>query len=203
MKQVLLHSVSSCSSLTGVLHWLPTHTHLHPTHTTPTPQPHPTHTTSIPHPPIPIHGSQVLAIVPKKDPKRTLRGPEKDLKRTYQAYTSTFYLLYGSWLSKLQQKWWSNSIIVACNCISINWRLWVQPKMVWSPLIATWQVSNSHITIHGTGTKIQLPVCKIILLGAPTLKCCSQMDFKFNGTHNNGKDLLTNTKDPWAESKDL
>ena len=33
------------------------------------------------------------------------------------------------------------------------------------------------------------------------MKCCSQMDFK--GTHNNGKDLLTNRKDSWAESKDL
>ena len=35
---------------------------------------------------------------------------------------------------------------------------------------------------------------KILLVGAPTLKCCSQMDFK--GTQNNGKDLLTNQKDP-------
>ena len=50
--------------------------------------------------------------------------------------------------------------------------------------------SSSHIAIRGTATKIQLPV-----------KCCSQMDFKGNG--NNGKDLLTNRKDPWAESKDL
>ena len=49
--------------------------------------------------------------------------------------------------------------------------------------------------------KIQLPVRKILLLGTSTLKCCSQMDFK--GTHNNGKDLLTNRKDPWAESKGL
>ena len=61
--------------------------------------------------------------------------------------------------------------------------------------------SSSHIAIHGTAAKIQLPVHKILLLGAPTLKCCSQMDFK--GTHNNGKDLLTNRKDPWAESKDV
>ena len=37
------------------------------------------------------------------------------------------------------------------------------------------------------------------MLGAPTLKCCSQMDFK--GTDNNAKDLLTIRKDPWAESK--
>ena len=60
--------------------------------------------------------------------------------------------------------------------------------------------SSSHIVIRGTAAKIQLPVRKILLLGAATLKCCSQMDFK--GTHNNGKDL-TNRKDPWAESKDL
>ena len=37
-------------------------------------------------------------------------------------------------------------------------------------------------------------VRKILLLGALTLKCCSQMDFK--GTHNNGKDFLTIRKDP-------
>ena len=47
--------------------------------------------------------------------------------------------------------------------------------------------SSSHIVIRGTAAKIQLPVHKILLLGAaPTLKCCSQMDLK--GTHNNGKD---------------
>ena len=55
--------------------------------------------------------------------------------------------------------------------------------------------------ICGTATKIQLPSRKILLLGDPTLKCCSQMDFK--GPHNNGNDLLTNGQDPWAESKDL
>ena len=61
--------------------------------------------------------------------------------------------------------------------------------------------SSSHITIGGTTAKIQLPVHKILLLGTTTLKCCSQIDFK--GSHTNGKDLLTNTNDPWAESKDL
>ena len=59
--------------------------------------------------------------------------------------------------------------------------------------------SSSHTVIHDTVAKI-LPIHKILLLSAPTLKSCSQMDFK--GTHN-GKDLLTNRKDPWAESKDL
>ena len=61
--------------------------------------------------------------------------------------------------------------------------------------------SSSHITIRGTAAQIQLPVGKIPLLGAPTLKRCSQMDSK--ETCNNGKDLLINTKYPWAESKDL
>ena len=61
--------------------------------------------------------------------------------------------------------------------------------------------SSSQITICDTVAKIQLLVRKILLLGAPTLKCCSQMNFK--GIHNNGKDLLTSRKDPWAESKDL
>ena len=41
------------------------------------------------------------------------------------------------------------------------------------------------------------------MVGAPTLKCCSQIKWTLKGTHNNGKDLLTNRKDPWAESKDL
>ena len=53
--------------------------------------------------------------------------------------------------------------------------------------------SSGHITICGTVAKRQLPIRKILLLGALTLKCCSQMDFK--------KDLLTNKKDPSAESK--
>ena len=61
--------------------------------------------------------------------------------------------------------------------------------------------SSSHIMIRGTVAKIQLPVRKMLLLRAPTLKCCSQMAFK--GTHNNGKDLLTIRKDPSAASKDL
>ena len=61
--------------------------------------------------------------------------------------------------------------------------------------------SSNHIAIHGTVAKIQLPVHKILLLGAQTLKCCSQMDFK--RTDNHGKDLLRIRKDPWAESKDL
>ena len=61
--------------------------------------------------------------------------------------------------------------------------------------------SSNHITIRNSEAKIQLPVRKLLLLGALALKCCSQMDFK--GPHHNGKDLLINRKDPWAESKDL
>ena len=57
----------------------------------------------------------------------------------------------------------------------------LQPKMVRSPLIATWWVyhliQSSHITIRSTVAKVQQPIRKILLLGAPTLKCCSQMDF--------------------------
>ena len=61
--------------------------------------------------------------------------------------------------------------------------------------------SSSHIVIRGTAAKIKQPVHKLLLLGGPTLKRCSQMDFK--ETHNNGEDPLTNRKDAWAESKDL
>ena len=68
-------------------------------------------------------------------------------------------------------------------------------------MVGVSSASSSHIAIHGTTAKIQLAIRKILLLGATTLKCCSQMDFK--GTDNNGKNLLTIRKDPWAESKDL
>ena len=44
--------------------------------------------------------------------------------------------------------------------------------------------SSSHIVIRGTAAKIQLPVRKIPLLGASTLKCYSQMDFKFKHKRN-------------------
>ena len=49
--------------------------------------------------------------------------------------------------------------------------------------------------------KYNYPFAKMKLLGAPTLYCCSQMDF--TETHNNGKDLLIYRKDPWAQSKGL
>ena len=74
----------------------------------------------------------------------------------------------------------------------------LQLNMVWFPLIAIWRVhrllqSSSHVAIRGTAAKTQLAVRKILLLGAPTLKCCSQMNFKI--THN-GKDLLKKQKGP-------
>ena len=53
----------------------------------------------------------------------------------------------------------------------------LQPKMVWSPLIATWRVHRLlQAVISRFAAKIQLPVRKILLLSALTLKCCSQMD---------------------------
>ena len=61
-------------------------------------------------------------------------------------------------------------------------------------MVGVLSASSSRIVIRGTAEKIQLAVHKILLLGAPTLQCCSRMDFK--GTHNNGTDLLTNRKDP-------
>ena len=124
----------------------------------------------------------------------TKKGPSKDPKRTSQAYTRTFSLLYGRrfnatrWLSKSKWKWWSNnSIIVAC--ITKNGMVSLDCNMAGVP-----SASSSDITIRGTATKIQLPLHKILLLGAPTLKCCSQMDFK--GPHHNGKDPLTKKKGP-------
>ena len=145
-----------------------------------------------------MHGSQILAIVPKKD-----------LKRTCQAYTArTFYLLgyMEDVFSKLKRKWWSNYILVACWYQYQLTIVGIHLKQKMASLIATWRVYrllhwSSHIAIRGTAAKMQLPIRKILLLGAPTLKCCSHMDFKV--THNNGKDLLTNRKDPLAELKDL
>ena len=66
-------------------------------------------------------------------------------------------------------------------------------------MVGASSASSSHIMIRGTAAKIQPPIHKILLLGAPTLKCCPQVDFKIKGTHNNGKDLLTSRKDPWVE----
>ena len=62
--------------------------------------------------------------------------------------------------------------------------------------------SSSHIAIHNTAAKIKLPVRKY---------CCSVLQLLnvahkwtlIQGTDNNGKDLLTNRKDPWAEFKEL
>ena len=46
----------------------------------------------------------------------------------------------------------------------------LQPKMVWSPLVATWQVLQAvTFTIRCTAEKIQLPIRKTLLLGAPAL----------------------------------
>ena len=76
----------------------------------------------------------------------------------------------------------------------------LQLKMVWSPLIATWRVYRLLQAITSRFTALQQissAHSKILSLGDPTLKCC------FRGTHNSGKDLLTNRKDPWAELKDL
>ena len=59
----------------------------------------------------------------------------------------------------------------------------LEPEIVWSPLTASWQVydavcfKQSHRAIHGTVARVQLVVHNILLLGAPTMKCCSQMDF--------------------------
>ena len=73
----------------------------------------------------------------------------------------------------------------------------LQPKMAWSPLIATWRVYRLLQAVTSRfAAKVQLPVRKIVFLCALTLKCCSQMDFK--RTHNNGKDLLAIRKDPWG-----
>ena len=40
-------------------------------------------------------------------------------------------------------------------------------------MVGVLSASSSHIAICGTAAKIQLPVCKILLLGALALKCCS------------------------------
>ena len=137
---------------------------------------------------------------------------------TIQAYTRTFCLLYvwktfwchlfSYWLSKLTdeaKKWWSNSIIIIVPISTDDCGYAFTTKngtvSLHCNMACILSASSSHITIRGIAAKTQLPVRKILLLDAPTLKRCSQMDFKW--THNNGKDHLTNRKDPWAESNDL
>ena len=149
-------------------------------------------------------GSQVLVIVQK----RTLKGPSNSkLTRHFLCYISNiygrrFYATYWpSIFSKLKWKWWSNSITVTCKLY--QYQLMIvgthsQPKMVWSPLTATGQVYRLLQAVTSWFVTLRQKY-NCLLLGAPTLKCCSQKDFK--GTHNNRKDLLTNRKDPWAESK--
>ena len=142
------------------------------------------------------HDSQVLATVPKKDPKRT-----------FQAYTRTFSLLYGRrfyaiyWLSKLKRKCWSNCILVAWYQYQLTIvGTHLQPKMAWSPLIATWPVYRllQAVTFAALRQEYNCPFAKY---------CCLALRL-WNVAHkwtlnNNGKGLLTIRKDPWADSKDL
>ena len=122
-----------------------------------------------------LHGSQVLSTVPKKDLKRTRKGPSKLTQGHFLFHNGRRLLschLY--WLCKLKRKWWSNSIIVACSCININWRLWVAYTFTTKTgmvsldcnMVGALSASSSHTTIRVTAAKWQL-------LGAPTLKCCS------------------------------
>ena len=63
--------------------------------------------------------------------------------------------------------------------------------------------SSSHIAIHSTAPKIQQPVRKILLLGALTLKCCSQMDIKLGTGKDQRKGPPDNQKGPMGLIKGL
>ena len=79
-------------------------------------------------------------------PYKDIPSLQKDL--FFAIWKTFFYATY--WLSKLERKWWSNSILVTCISITINWWLWAHihdPKMVWSPLIATWRVHHLLQTV--------------------------------------------------------
>ena len=144
-----------------------------------------------------LHGSQDLAIGTKKGPRKNLPSLYKDL----------FFAIYGRhfcatyWLSKLKRKWWSSSILVSVSTDNCGHKWFTTQNGMVSLYCNMVGASSSRIVIRSTAAKIKLPVRKVLLLGTPAFKCCLQMDFK--GTHNNGKDLLTDRKDPWAESKDF
>ena len=140
---------------------------------------------------------------------RTKKGPSKLTQGPFLCYSiwkTVFYATYR--LSKFKLKW---SIKQFYPCGLYQYQLTIvgthlQPKIVWSPLIATWWVYrllHQAVTSRFAALR-QRYNCSFVkyccsALGLKTYG--SQMDFK--GPHNNGKDLLRIRKDPWAESKDL
>ena len=61
-------------------------------------------------------------------------------------------------------------------------------------MVGVSSASSNHIAIRSTAAKIQLPIRKILLLRRSNFEMVLTNGL-FKGTHNNGKDLLTNRKD--------
>ena len=136
--------------------------------------------------------------------KRTLKGPEKD-RPTPSLHKDIFFAMKDAFVPfidfvKLKRKWWSNSIIATCSCIKstddCGHTFTTQNGMVTFDcnMAGVSSASTSHITSRGTAANIY---------DCPFAKCCCSalrlwnvaQKWTLKGTHNNGKDFLTNTKD--------
>ena len=78
--------------------------------------------------------------------------------------------------------------------------------MAWSPLIATWQMYRLRQAVTSRfATLRQKYNCQFAKYSCSALRLwnIAHKWALIKGTHNNGKDFLTNRKNPWAESKDF
>ena len=152
-----------------------------------------------------MHGSQVLAIVPKKTSvKGTWKGPSKLTQGPFLCYyiITKHYgrRLYATYLfSTLKRIWWSNSIIVAC--ISINWQYCghtfyhLQPKAVWSP-IETWWVYRLLQPVTSWFTALRQNY------NCLSAKYCCLALWLWNVAHKwSLKDLTTMERAPWQAKR--
>ena len=146
----------------------------------------------------------IYHMVPKHWPwyqKRTLRRPENDLPSLHKDLFFAIRKTFSYWLSKLKRKCWSNSIIVAC--ISINWRLRIHiynPKWYGLPWLQHGFKQSHHDSQHYGKNTTALSQNIVARRSDFEMLLTNGL---YKGTHNNEKDLLTNRKNPWAESKDL
>ena len=117
------------------------------------------------------YGSKVLAIVPKKDLKRTWKGPSK-----FTVHKDLFFVIYMEDvfmpLTDFVNESGNDEAILSMACLSINWQLWAHVYnqkwygLLWLQHGGISSASSSQTTIHGTAAKIQLCVRK---------HCCSAL----------------------------
>ena len=137
----------------------------------------------------------MLTIVPKKEPQQGLPSLHKD--PCFATYVKDIFMPP---VIDLVNKSGNDEAILPLWFVSVStdecgYTFTTKTKMV------SLNCNNGGciVCFKQSHAKTQQTVHKILLHDAPTLKGCSQMDFK--ETHNN--DRLTSRKDPWAELKDL